>query len=366
MSKRVVSLELLRILACLAVITIHVSALKQESSEIQSFAWQTLNVYNALSRFSVPVFVMISGMFMLDPKKELPMNRLYIKYVLRMLAVWVAWEIFYALVHFRNMEYALGAGTVPLFIKTALEGHFHLWYLPMLIGLYMSTPFLRAITEKCDRRLIEYFLLLFFIFTVLRSMLPLFYRPEDPEFNELYYYFICFWDKIPLAVTGRYLGYYMLGYYLSKYPLSPKIRRTLYVFAAAGAFWTVALSLDYALRFAQPRGNYDFFFVPVLLTSAGIFVFFLEFVSKLDFGAAASGIIRTMSSCTLGIYLLHAFIIERINKLGLTTSSFSPAFSVPLIAISGFIVSFVIVFFYKSLISALKRALFKEKVPVRQ
>ncbi len=366
MRKRVTSLELLRILACAAVITIHVSALKQESSEITSFAWQVFNVYNALSRFSVPVFVMMSGMFMLDPERKLTVKRLYIGYVLRILAVWVLWEILYAFVHFLNMGYALDAGTVSLFIKTALEGHFHLWYLPMLAGLYMATPVLRAVTEKGDRRLIEYFLALFFLFTVLRSMLPLLYKPDDPEFNELYYYFISFIDKIPPAVTGRYLGYYMLGHYLAKYPLSAKIKRALYVSAVGAALWTVTLSLEYALKFSQPRGNYDFFFLPVFFTSAGMFVFFREYVSKHEFGGAAAKAIGVLSSCTFGIYLLHAFIVERISKLGITTLSFNPVLSVPLISASAFLISFLIVFLYKSMTSALKRAAFKGKIPVRR
>ena len=169
MSKRIVYLDLLRIFACIAVIVIHVSASNMEAVAIGSSAWRTFNIYDSFARLSVPAFVMITGMFMLDTSKALTMKQLYLNYVLKMLALWIVWELFYALVHFSNMNYTLNAESLSLFIKTVYEGHFHLWYLPMLVGLYISTPILRAITEKDDRKLIEYFILLFFVPQIYRA-----------------------------------------------------------------------------------------------------------------------------------------------------------------------------------------------------
>jgi surface polysaccharide O-acyltransferase-like enzyme len=98
--------------------------------------------------------------------------------------------------------------------------------------------------------------------------------------------------------------------------------------------------------------------------SAGIFVFFKEYVSRLYIKGICAKLLSSFSSCSLGIYLLHAFIIERLNKLGLTTFSFTPALSIPVIAVSGFIVCWLIVLVFKIMLSKIKNSYYKDKSPV--
>lgn len=60
-SERTVYFDYLRPVAVLAVIIIHLSAKNFESIDVNSSAWQTFNIFNSIARWSVPVFVMISG-----------------------------------------------------------------------------------------------------------------------------------------------------------------------------------------------------------------------------------------------------------------------------------------------------------------
>jgi len=357
MRKRFYYLDLLRVFACFAVIVIHVSALNMDLLQIGGSAWQAKNIYDGLARFSVPVFVMISGMFMLEPSKKLTIKQIYKKYVLHMFLIWIVWELFYALVDFWNMKYSIDLQSIRPIISDVLRGHFHLWYLPMLIGLYIVTPILRVLTEKDDKATLQYFIALFFVFTVLRSMLPIFINPGDQFFIDL----LTFIDKIPVTVASRYVGYYMLGYYLHKYPLKMQQRYMSYFLAIIGAALTIMISTYYSLKFNDARGKFDFFYIGVFFMSIGIFVFFKETVSKLDIKGLGAKIIASLSSCSFGIYLLHAFIIERIYKLGLMTSSFNPALSIPVIAVLGFLVCWPIVFIYKAALSKIKKSIFKEK-----
>lgn len=61
-------LDLLRIISALAVIVIHLASDRLVFSTPNSFEWQSLNLLNSISRFCVPVFVMISGALFLEKK----------------------------------------------------------------------------------------------------------------------------------------------------------------------------------------------------------------------------------------------------------------------------------------------------------
>ena len=60
MEKRCIYFDILRIVACFAVIIIHVCSWYLYS-DINSPNWQVFNFYNSIVKWSVPIFVMISG-----------------------------------------------------------------------------------------------------------------------------------------------------------------------------------------------------------------------------------------------------------------------------------------------------------------
>ena len=94
--ERVVYADLLRIFATFAVIVMHVAASGWSSTPVSSFDWQVYNLYDSLARWAVPVFVMLSGMFLLDPQKDTSTAKIYRKYILRIiLAGWPGlWHLF--------------------------------------------------------------------------------------------------------------------------------------------------------------------------------------------------------------------------------------------------------------------------------
>ena len=137
--------DLLRVMAMLAVIVLHVSGGWLESLPVGTADWHALNVWDSLCRWCVPVFVMCSGMFLLDPKKALSWPSLFLRYILRMVTALLFWGTAYRLL------YELVAGTLrpaslPRVLYAVILGNTetHLWYLTMTIGLYLLTPLLRA------------------------------------------------------------------------------------------------------------------------------------------------------------------------------------------------------------------------------
>ena len=144
--------ELLRVVAMLAVIVLHVSGGWLESLPVGTTDWHALNMWDSLCRWCVPVFVMCSGMFLLDPQKALSWPSLFLRYILRMVTALLFWGAAYRLL------YELAAGTLspaslPRVLYAVILGNTetHLWYLTMTIGLYLLTPLLRAFVRGAKR-----------------------------------------------------------------------------------------------------------------------------------------------------------------------------------------------------------------------
>ena len=91
--------DLLRVMAMLAVIVLHVSGGWLESLPVGTADWHALNVWDSLCRWCVPVFVMCSGMFLLDPKKALSWPSLFLRYILRMVTALLFWGTAYRLLY---------------------------------------------------------------------------------------------------------------------------------------------------------------------------------------------------------------------------------------------------------------------------
>lgn len=56
-SKRIIYLDYLRVLATIAVITIHSSLIKWNEIDYMDKAYHATNLYNSISRWAVPVFL---------------------------------------------------------------------------------------------------------------------------------------------------------------------------------------------------------------------------------------------------------------------------------------------------------------------
>ena len=66
-----VRLDVVRVIACLAVILLHLSAtIVMDRDLLGTVGWHIANVIDAATRWCVPVFVMLSGALLLDPQKH--------------------------------------------------------------------------------------------------------------------------------------------------------------------------------------------------------------------------------------------------------------------------------------------------------
>jgi len=85
----------------------------------------------------------------------------------------------------------------------------------------------------------------------------------------------------------------------------------------------------------------------VLLMSSAAFLFFCSM--KIDGGLKTNKIIVKVSECTFFIYMFHVFLLEKMNLLGITTTSFNAMISVPLLSILAFCLSLLLALLVKKI-----------------
>lgn len=332
---RVAYADLLRVCAMLAVIVLHVSGGWFRDVPVGSTPWQTFNIYDGLVRWCVPVFVMLSGMFLLDPKRDLPLGKLLFHHILRIGVALVVWGAVYAVVGHLLEGGALTLVGIRNALWSVLQGklHYHLWFLPMIIGLYLVTPILRAFVRGASRGDIHWFFLLVFLFTfVLPTLLRL--RPSQT--------FSSWQGLLGVKLVLGYVGYYMAGYYLKTYTLGRAAEFIIYALGIAGAVVTVGGT---ALLSAQQGKTVvtlmEYDSPNVALFSVAVFVLF-RYVLGVSEERSRRQRLGGIAKISFGIYLVHELFLLLLRHFEISTLSFLPALSVPLLSAGIFLCSCVV------------------------
>ena len=288
-TSRVHYLDSLRIIATIGVICIHVSS-KEIYSALASYNWYLSVIFDGLVRWSVPIFVMISGTLFLNPSKQISHRDIIKKNILRLLLAYISWWIFYSVLvtacHFVfDNTFAL-----------TLTPHYHLWFLPMLIGIYFLIPIIRKIST--DKKITLYCLTIWFIY-ISGSFI---FINEVAQISELF----------SINIVIGFSGYFLLGHFISTYTLSRKQIKIIYILGVLGLVITIAGCILSSLYSKQTDLRFFEYLSPhTILTSTALFVFIKEksngiSLKKIKF-------INYIRKDLFGIYLLHPIFILIFN-----------------------------------------------------
>lgn len=335
MSKeRIFYLDILRIVATFAVIMLHVAAQNWDMVPVNTSAWRSFNFYDAIVRWAVPVFVMMSGVLMLGSERSL--SQIFQKNILRIVVAFCAWSAFYTLLR----QFTEG-GTALHFISRFLRGEYHLWFLYLIVGLYLVVPFLQKIVASVE--LSKYFLLLSLVFTILIPQAVSLVALFSEEAAGLIHNIIT--ERMNFYFTLGYVGYFVLGYFLTHSRIGKRAELMIYLLGAGGFGLTIGGTAYLAGQTGLPNQLfYGYLTGNVLCESLAVFVFFQKHCSRGQKHVKMKKICAVGAEYSFGAYLSHVAVLMTLEHFGLTTLSFPPVLSVPAISILTFGISYFISF----------------------
>lgn len=297
-NQRIVYLDLLRVIATFAVIQLHVAATEFQSS-FYSMNWNIGIVYNSLVRWCVPVFVMISGALFLDQNREVTYQEILKKRVPRLLLAYVFWTVLYVLYGFVLTDFE--GFTVKHFIKRSIVSpRVHLWFLPMLMGVYLLIPVLRKIAQ--DNKLMRYALIIWAVYMTVG-----FFQYVD-GFKSVKHFYSLFNPNSIVVFSG----YFLLGYFLSRQGSSKKQRIGLYLLGIVGVSVVIFGTYHASVSMGETVKRYmDKSSPQVIAMAVAIFVLLKEIGPKC--GTLVLKFLGVVRKDLFGIYLTHMLWFPVVN-----------------------------------------------------
>lgn len=318
---RITYLDFLRTAACVLIVGTHVSASFIQELPVDSLNFKIMNAFDCFSILGVPLFVMISGALMLSEQYEEDIKKLYGKKILRLALIYFFWFLFYNVVNFIEDGTAVNFENIKQeIVLDALlgKGIYHLWFIPMLLSLYLITPFLRPFTSDLKKCL--WFLGLYAVLGLVIPTAVLFDFPYRTIVVSIY-------DRLNNYLFTGYLGYYILGHVLHEF--LPKMKKNYLLATACVGLASFGIEVFVCNLYSARNGELSVILNnPLLLTAflsgTAIFILAKHISFKKD------TVWKWTQQFTLGIYFLHPFIIMILRKIGWTTLFAPAAISVPL------------------------------------
>jgi len=321
----------LRVIATVCVVLLHVaSSVLYKYNQVPSSHWWIGNVYDSLVRFSVPLFLMITGALLLGRQHSYPF---FLKTkVIRILLPFVFWTAIYIIYNFIEPPQFNGKlasqSNFEWILQQIQDGSsYHLWYIYMLMGIYLFIPIISKWAKGVCKRDIEYFLGIWVIVLIMKSS-------ETAETNfewSLWHYL-------------GYLGYVVLGYYLSIINTKIKSLSVLAMLIFAIGLFITAYGTYYG---TDNDGSFDKYYYSylspnVLLMAAGIFVLIKNL--KVKISGVLLKIRDLIDNYSYGIYLSHILVLNYLIMYGVDWDLIHPLIGIPLTTIITLIVSVAIVY----------------------
>ena len=312
--KRIYYLDILRVIACLAVIMIH-SSCDYVMYKTTNFNFGVGNIFDSFARLGVPLFVMISGALLLDEKYDYSKEKL-LKHIKKMILFFVFWSFVYCLLfNIIGQLFLLEKDfNVYRIINAFVQGYYHLWYIYLIIGLYLILPLLRLWVNDKNKKYVEYFIILSLIFNFLIPQIIIIgncYGSALVGINDI----LC--SKLCLQYVGGFTTYFILGWYINNYEI--KHKKLIYILGIISIlisiFGTYILDLEF-------YGNLS---LHVLLYTAAVFLFVKNIKAK------ENKLILFISKYSLGIYAIHAMIIYVVNKVLLKINFTNALINIPIV-----------------------------------
>jgi surface polysaccharide O-acyltransferase-like enzyme len=318
---RIVFLDYLRLIACFMVMLVHAVEPyyfdSQGNLHIESASdafWVSL--LDSAARCCVPLFVMTSC-YLLFPLKKTGME-FFRRRVMRILVPFFVWSLIYVW-HF-------GGNFKELFFNFPMAAG-HLWFVPMLFGLYLAMPLLSPWAEHVEKRELKGWICLWLFTTLFPYLRRLsHFVLGDPSFGSVpFLWGECAWNEFgAFHYVSGFFGYMLLALYFRKFVSTVSWSKTLSFAVPLYLVGVAIMSLVFYHRIPgsgaypvhQPYAaavdlemSIEFCSVGVVFATVGLFHLARKFTAD---GWFYQRVVVPMSEASYGAYLIHMIILTPV------------------------------------------------------
>lgn len=307
MKKRVMYLDIIKILSAILVIFNHYAYLIHRNSTVAKVLFTLMFTF---CKIAVPLFIMASGALLLNKKANY--KEIFSKRVVRIFIPLVIVSAVYVFVY----SGGLNTSNIFSFILALFTEYdvtyipYWIWYLYMLLALYIMTPFIQKMIENFKDKDYKMF---FYVFLIGVGMINMF-----SAFNKVL-------RGEGVGINGHFTGtlfsisiaYFVWGHYISKIKLSKKHVKIAWIVLIV-SFILEVLFLIFGIYYRDFNYGYDdlidwsMLFVGTM--AASVFLLAKYYIKNFK-SEKLQKFIVTVSNSTFGVYLTHVFLGGYLEKI---------------------------------------------------
>ena len=289
MSKRLIQFDILRVMAMIFVIAIHVSVRPFVTNPYMKNMWYVLFlVCNGL-------FYMLSGKFNLRKKFDSNKSILefYWKNFKKIVIPFFFATMIIAFRYYLSSNFGLSLMGYFRFYRdyiTNTAPNSDLWFMYPFFGLLLSTPFLSLMLNNMSEKQIKFILVLSFIYC--------FYSVNSKFFG--------FTPHISQWIISEWMLYYILGYCLDR--VNIQCEGIIYVLGVVGFILSIILKTKFENSY---NNSTDLSLIYVIFVFS-IYIFFAKRIHTNN--KALIGIIEILTKYSFYVYLFHEIVLREVEK----------------------------------------------------
>ncbi len=206
-TSHLVYIDILRLLACFLVVLTH--------SALPSVDGTDGLIKGGISFLGSPsseLFLALSGAVLLPVRKS--MREFYHRRLKKLIPPVLCWSVAIILIYVCLGKITLAEGISALAMIPLKPVHGVYWFIYVMIGLYLIAPIISPWLASASKKQVQ-FVLALWGFNLLLPYVSFFAPPH--QYVQMIDYQTHYWM---LNSFGGFAGYYLLGYYLQRYPIS--------------------------------------------------------------------------------------------------------------------------------------------------
>ena len=339
MKEKKLNIEVIRIVAIISTIVIHVSNIYMRSyGKISDLSFFGSAFFNSCARICVPLFFMISGALLI--KGEYNRTK-YWKRLKKFVIILIIWSLIYFGINvLRGGSDNIWKAFLYSFFDTTYTSK-HLWFMYAIIGLYIALPFVQAMCKNLTKEQENLFMGLWLVISGLSCIyLPVMSNLAGHSLDIVY--------PVPLINGAYYLGYFICGHIVYERIKEVKASKK-YNLLCIGTYIISMLVIaitTYILTINNNRLTTTMLWyrgIFIILESFSIFILIIINGDKFK-----SNKIERISSLSFGVYLVHAIILFLI-KDNINIIEYPSIIGIPVIALIIYVSTLIIVYILKKI-----------------